>query len=310
MPLPPFQAGHHIFIRRLAFTFMDSFKSSLAFWVSIVGTLAGVFGLFKSYTWMTGVAALVVAGSLGTIFYARKAQERLLSAAVKVGGMSLDSLNVASLRRRVGRSLVIQEAQHLAEIEGEDLTITWRYAGYCRADRETSIDFSVDTDNNVPFDKLDCFAYDLRHDPHKKHKIRPLLVGPDGISKKIAVPFLNPLRAQEPFEVLLGCKLPGCMKGELEYYTSTVSFEQDIIPRVTVRLVFPHDRPEWLRVYESDAQGGTRLVKDLRPTRETAEASEYLDTAEDMPGESARIYVFERAQSSRKESSTPSQKTA
>jgi hypothetical protein len=68
-----------------------------------------------------------------------------------------------------------------------------------------------------------------------------------------------------------------------------------------VRLIFLHDRPEWLRVYESSAAGGTRLLKDLRPTHETNETSEYVDAAEDVPAQAARIYVFRRVQSLRKE---------
>jgi hypothetical protein len=128
---------------------MDSFKSSLAFWVSIAGTLIGLLGLIQSKAWLTGIAALVVVGSAITILHARREHEILLQAAVKVDGRSIDALNAASLRRRLNRSLVIQEAHHLAQIDGEDLSITWHYAGYCRAEQEASIDFSIDTDNNI-----------------------------------------------------------------------------------------------------------------------------------------------------------------
>ena len=41
--------------------------------------------------------------------------------------------------------------------------------------------------------------------------IRPLLVGPEGISKKISVPFLEPLKANQAFGVLLKCTLPRCL---------------------------------------------------------------------------------------------------
>src|SRR2546428_179559 len=82
-----------------------------------------------------------------------------------------------------------------------------------------------------------------------------ILGGSDGISKKIAVPFLKPLMAQEPFSVLLKCELPGCMKAGLEYYTSTLSFGQDQVQRCTVRLLFVGVHPAWMRVYESDASG-------------------------------------------------------
>jgi hypothetical protein len=199
------------------------------------------------------------------------------------------------LRRRLNRSLVIQEAHHVAEIEGEDLMITWKYAGYCRSEQETAMEFSIDTDNSVPFDDLNCFAYDLQHDPRSKHKLRPILIGPDGISKKIAVPFLEPLIAQQPFSVVLKCALPGCMKAGLEYYTSTLSFGQDQVRKSTVRMVFFGGRPAWVRVYECAPSESAKLLKSLRPLLENQEYGEYLDIGEDVPAQSARIYVFSRA---------------
>jgi hypothetical protein len=47
-------------------------------------------------------------------------------------------------------------------------------------------------------------------------------------------------------------------------------------------------------VYECDASGATRLLKDLRPSRETAQLIEYTDLENDVPAQSARIYVFRR----------------
>src|ERR1700757_17472 len=105
------------------------------------------------------------------------------------------------------------------------------------------IEFSIDADNNIPFAALECVAYDLMSDPEQKHQIEPLLIDHDGISKKIAVPFLQPLRANEPFSVRLKCELPGCMKSGLEYYSVTTSFAQDGVPQSTVRLTFKGDCP-------------------------------------------------------------------
>jgi hypothetical protein len=274
---------------------MNTSKDSLAFWASIVGTVIAVLGLVRSRAWLIGFGVLLFLVSVGAVLYARRQRQLLLSAAIKVDGRSIDALNIASLRRRLNRSLVIQEAHHLAEIDGEDLSITWQYSGYCRAACETAIEFSIDTDNNIPFENLRCFGYDLGHDPHRKHPIRPILIGPEGLSKKIALPFLEPLTAQHPFSVLLTCELPGCMKGGWEYYTSTMSFDQERVNRYATRLVFRHGAPFWLRVYDCDDLGGVRLLRDLRPARATDDLSEYLDAAEGVPARSARIYVFERA---------------
>jgi hypothetical protein len=137
------------------------------------------------------------------------------------------------LGRRLNRSLVVQEAEQVATINGEDVVVTRRYSGYCRAFQEAAVEFSVDTDNNIPFDRLECFAYDLRHDPKRMHRIRPVLLGAHGLSKKIAVPLLERLSAQEPFDVLLTCKLLGCMKSGTEYYASRISVAQERIRTCT-----------------------------------------------------------------------------
>ena len=273
---------------------MDSFKDSVAFWTTIIGTFAGIFGLVQSRAWLAIIGAVVVAGSIGTAAYAKRQRALLESAALKVAGRSIDSLNLASLRRRLNRSLVIQLAENLAVIDGEDLTVTWECAGYCRAERETSIEFSIDADANIPFAEFDCVAFDLRHDARKEHGIRPMLVGPDGISKKIAVPFLAPLASQEPFSVLLECRLPGCMKAGIDYYTTTFSFDQPTVPRYSARLRFLRGQPQWVRVYECGAAGAVALLKDLRPKTSDGKIEEYVDGAENVPAQSARIYVFLR----------------
>lgn len=274
---------------------MDSFKNSVAFWTSVLGTFLGLLGALQSLTWLAGAGGLMVIGSIVAIIYARSQRQRAESAALNVAGRSVDSLNMASIRRRLNRSLVIQEVHNTATINGEDLTISWSCTGYCRADRETAMEFSIDSDNNVPFDELDCSAYDLLNDPRKRHRIRPLLVGPDGISKKIAVPFLAPLETGQPFDILLTCELPGCVKAGVEYYTATLSFDQDLVQVYTVRLVFLRDCPNWVRVYESTPPGTLKLLKDLRPIRTTAELAEYADAEQNVSAKSVRIYVFSRS---------------
>lgn len=276
-------------------THMDSFKNAVAFWANLLGTLLALVGAIQSVTWLLAAGVLVVVGSIIVLAYANKQRQLLKLAGLKVADRSIDSLNVASLRRRLNRSLVIQSAENFAIIDGEDLAVTWKCSGYCQADRATVIEFSIDADANTPFDELECSGYDLRGDPRRQHRIRPILVGPDGISKKVAVPFLAPLSAQEPFSVLLKFNLPGCMKAGVDYYTATLSFQQERVQRYTMRLTFNHDLPAWLRVYECLADGAVSLLKDLRPLHKNSEVCEYLDAAEDVSASSARIYVFSRS---------------
>jgi len=273
---------------------MDSFKDSVAFWMTVLGTLVGFFGVFRSRAWLAMIGALVVVWSLAVLGYAQRQRDVVKSAVLKISGRSIDSLNVAGLRRRPNRSLVVQRVENTAVIDGEDLTIVWKCTGYCRADREAAMEFSIDADANIPFATLDCVAFDLRNDPRKRYAIRPILVGPDGMSKKIQVPFLAPLASKEPFSVLLTCKLPGCMRSGIDYYTATLSFAQETVPRYAVKLRFEHGRPQWVRVYECLPNGAVSLLRDLRPGTANAGVQEYADAATDVPATSARVYLFQR----------------
>ena len=57
----------------------------------------------------------------------------------RIEGISIDATNAANLRRRVNRTLMIQSAEQSVTIDGPDLDMVWRYAGYCRADHETCL---------------------------------------------------------------------------------------------------------------------------------------------------------------------------
>jgi hypothetical protein len=81
------------------------------------------------------------------------------------------------------------------------------------------------------------------------------------------------------------------MKPGLEYYTSTLSFGQNQVRRCTVRLLFFGVRPAWVRAYEF-AAGSVKLLRDLPSSRKSEEFVEYVDIAENVGAQSARIYVF------------------
>jgi hypothetical protein len=273
---------------------MPSLLQSLASSTAIIGPVVTLIGLIQSRGWLAGLGAVFACVSIIAVVYARSQRLRVDAASVEIEGMSIDSLNVANLRRRVSRNFFIQTVHHVVTINGPDLEITWRYQGYCRADDSTAFEFSVDSENGALFGRLDCFGYDLKADPGKQHKIQPLLIGPDGISKKIAVPFLEPVLAQQPFDIMLNCRLPGTYKTGLAYYTSTLSFDQDTVGKCTVHLIFRGQQPDWVRVYECEAGASPRLLRTLSAVLEQAESAEYLDVAENRNARSARVYLFRR----------------
>lgn len=141
---------------------------------------------------------------------------------------------------------------------------------------------------------MHCVAYDLTYDPDKTHPIRPLLVGAEGVSKKISLPFREPLRRGEPFHIALRCTLPKCVTSGFGYYTATLSFAQDRVRRSTVRIVFVGAAPNWMRVYERLPHRAPTLIKSLTPARHEQGQCEYLDVIEDARGQSARVYALWR----------------
>ena len=267
---------------------------SLAALATIVGTVLSMLALIQARKWLVMIALSLVSVAIIAGFYARRDRNALKAATITVEGRSIDALNAANLRRTINRTLFIQEVHHTARIEGEDLIIEWTYSGYCRAKQASAIEFTIAAEPVTPFERLDCVAYDLGNDSTMKHEIRPLLVGSDGISKRLSVPFLQQLKSHQAFTVMLKCVLPRAMKVGFGYYTLMLSFAQDRIRRCTVRLIFAGSRPTWVRVYESSPPRPPTLLNNLAPNRQGQGECDYLDMIEDAPGQSARVYAFWR----------------
>jgi len=267
---------------------------SLAALATIIGTALSILPLLHSRNWIVLTSLPLVSLAIIAGLYARRDRRDVKSTPVTIEGQSIDCLNVANMRRRVNRTLNVQQAQHTARIEGEDLKIEWIYSGHCRAKRESVMEFSIEAERTVPFDRLECVAYDLGHDPSSAHKIRPLLIGTDGVSKKLSVPFLEPLRRDQPFRMMLKCTLPGCIPPGFGYYVATLSFAQDRVRRSTIRLIFAGPAPIWVRVYECAPSRPPTLLKTLAPVKEGGGQYEYLDVVTGADGQSARVYAFWR----------------
>jgi hypothetical protein len=267
-------------------------QRNLASCASILGSAIALLGVIQSETYLTLVGIACSGASAAAALFWKRNQPTPDSAPVSIEGLNLDSLVVANLRRRLNKSLVVERALHVAIVDGTDLNIAWQYDGFCRSQRETGIEFSIDSENNVAFDDLDCFAFDLENDPARLHQIRPALVASDGVSKKIRVTFLRPLVFQQRFSVLLQCNLPGCITTGAQYYTCSLSFDQRSIQSASVHLMFVKMRPECVRVYECAKNGVMTLVSEPKPFRDDGATCEYVDMMQNVPGQSVRVYLY------------------
>src|ERR1035441_1333175 len=92
---------------------MESFKDSLAYWSSILDTVLGVLGIIKSSRWLAVLGSFLFTGSAAALLYVQRQRQRLRLAAVRIEGRSIDSLNAASLGRRLDRKSTRLNSSHL-----------------------------------------------------------------------------------------------------------------------------------------------------------------------------------------------------
>lgn len=284
-------------LRGLLPPFVESLQQTIALWLSMVASFVKVADTIRTESIVTTLTAFAFSFAALIGVCVQRGRVFAPALAMFIGDRSLDSLNAANLRRRVTDDVFIQDAHHTAVINDDSLSFVWNYTGYAVGKQVSTIVLSIDSDSNVPFDALDCVAYDLRSDPGLSHQITPILIGQDGLSKKIAVPFINPISAGERFAIRLECRLPNCMKFGIEYYTCTLSFNQHFVPTCTVQMRFLGTRPRWVRLYQLGAGSELQIIKDLRPISETAGLVEYSDIAWNLKGSSTAVYAFDRGKS-------------
>ena len=264
---------------------------SLAAAATIFGAIVSGVSLLQSNQFIALAGGVTLAIGLFLAISALRARKSLQAELVTVEGHSIDSFSAANLRRVVNRTLRIQEAVHAARVEGRDLVISWVYSGSCSARLETGFTFSIHSEVAADSAALQCFGYDLRTDPQRKHPITPVSVGTIGLARRFHLPFLKPLARGDPFHRDIRFRRPACILPGFNTFTSTLSFAQARIPRCAVHLTFADQTPEWVRVYEASDRGAV-ILKSLPGIPDAAGAFQCNDVIEKIPGRSIRIYAF------------------
>ena len=274
---------------------MSQAVESIALWSEIIGEVVAVYSMIESHTAKTLLGALFFSTSILLTFRIFNLKKYIKTTNTVIGDKKIDALNVANIVKKVNTSLKIQEATHLIKVHGKNLFLTFEYSGYCKSkEGESGFVYSIDSDVNIPFEKLTCYGFDLLNDPRRKHKISPLLLGPDGLTKRVGLPFISHLSEGDPFHVVLFCELPGCMKFGKDYVTSTLAFDDDKgIKKFSVKIEFVENHPKWVRLYDATS-GEPRLVKDLKPARTKARSVFYEENYQNIESQKALVYLFER----------------
>jgi len=274
---------------------MSQAVESIAFWSEIIGEVVTVYSLIESHKAKTLLGILFFSTTILLTFRLFNLKKYIKTTNTVIGNKKIDALNVANIAKTANKSLKIQEATHLIRVHGKKLILNLDYSGYCKSkEGESGFVFSIDSDVSIPFEKLTCHGFDLLNDPRKKHKIFPLLLGADGLTKRVGLPFIRHLSEGDPFHVVLFCELPGCMRFGKDYVTATLAFNDNTrIKNFSVKLEFVKGHPKWVRLYDATS-GEPRLIKDLKPARTKAHSVYYEENYKNIEGEKAFVYLFER----------------
>ena len=267
----------------------------ISFWLSLIGFLMSIYGLAENRKLYALSGLLFFTSSILLAFKLLSIKKYIKKTNTVIDGRRIDALNVANINRNPNKSLKVQEATHFIKVKGNNLFLRFEYSGYCRDKKgENGFVFSVDSDVNIPFEKLVCHGFDLINDPSKNHEIRPFLSGSDGLAKIIKLPFNNPVFKGDQFHVALFCELPGCIKFGKYYISATLAFKDDInIKEFSVKLEFVKNHPKWVRLYDATS-GEPQLIKDLKPKCQKSASVHYEDKYKNIESEKAFIYLFER----------------
>ena len=85
------------------------------------------------------------------------------------------------------------------------------------------------------------------------------------------------------------------MKAGIEYYSSTLSFDQASIRVATVRLIFVRHCPTWVRAYEGNASSPNEIEERSSARARGLNFAEYFRMSPKIfRGSPTRVYVFRR----------------
>jgi len=264
--------------------------------LAALGILTTIYGLYKSeqYPVIIGIVVLTIIIIFGErTFELFKYKQKLKEAKISIEGRSITALNLANIERLNDKNFKVKNVKHTAVIENKNASFSFEYSGICiKKPEENGFLFSVEAENNVSFNNLDCYGYDLLADPQKMKKLRPIIKNNDGISKKVLLPFATQMSRYHPFSIFLTANYKNCMSYGKNYYNSTLSFnKRHKIESFKMVLKFKNFPPKDIRVYEIK-KGNARYIRSINP--ETSDNNLFIDQYKNVPGIKQLVYIFDR----------------
>ena len=274
---------------------MEKIKDFIGFISSVLGIISFVYSVFCLKDVKSNVISFFIGIFLTLLFLYISIQIKRIPRYTEIDGMRIeeaDSIPLFVSRKNILNPLNIT---HICEVEGTNAISDFDYYGVCcgksGADRFSTSSYSYDI---TEIEEMEWYAFDLKVDPERKHKLKPRLKTPRGASSRVDFQFLKRVKYNTVFHFYTHQKLKDVIRltGK-DYYVSTVLYKNRPINKYQVILKF-HDKPvKSLSVYRVDRRIA-QFVYKLTDYTQIGNIYQYMDDIQEECAWSIRVYIFER----------------
>lgn len=225
-----------------------------------------------------------------TIFYCYKKVHKKF---ITIENKKIDILPLIDPIKKEDHTLIPKHIIHKHIVANEEVTFLYYYEGICISKNgEDNIVFNIGAEEYIPFNELKCFAYDLKNDIHKEMKISPILIGDDGLSKKIKINFLHKLEYSDNFKILFVYSFPHCLKFGKDYISVYMSYYKKTIDVFINEIIFKDIKPLYVKVYDIHNKKA-HYTETLKPNVSHNEYK-YIHKINNCKGNTSIIYFINR----------------
>lgn len=161
--------------------------------------------------------------------------------------------------------------------------------GKCNSESYSTYEFSIASTIIKKYDDTYCVGYDLNCNP--AIEIRPILISPDGFSKRLSLQLNKSLHKNETIKIRIKYKTYGIMSGDIRYLVSSFNYRKIELDEYNISFHFNKRTPDNIRVYLIDTINNKyRFLYKLFPESENI----FIDKCNTSKINKCekRIYVF------------------
>lgn len=203
--------------------------------------------------------------------------------------LRIDCVSFLQQIAKINRDIELHKILIDYRINCNDCWADKRLEGKCYAKQYSTYEFSIASTVIKKYDDVYCVGYDLNYSPDKE--IRPILISPDGFSKRLSMQLNRSLHKGENFSIRLRYITYGVMTGEKRYLVSSFNYKKVALDEYSITFTFDENIPKEIRVYKMNKVNNSYcFLYKIFPQKENF----FIDRCDvsDVNNHEQRIYVF------------------